>query len=444
MKHILYSITILLLIQSNFSLSAQHKIQAQSANEFLNSIGVNSAIYRRGENVTKAIECIKYLGARWIRTDEDMNTDEKEQIIKNLHEQTGVKISTSLGSGGNNIAELIAGSKRIAALGALLAIEGNNEPNNWGITYQGKQGGQNNSWIPVARLQRDMYAAIKADPILKSYPIWTTTETGAETDNVGLQYIKVPKNDTNVIEEFRGVVFADAANCHNYFVHPGWKPLQNNQTWLSSDPSSNAKGDNLFGNYGKTWAKKYDGYTNEQLKNIPRVTTETGATIDNILTEEMQARLYLSCYLAQYAQGWSHTAMYIMRDRSDEEGNQSFGFYDKNYNPRQAAHYLHNMTAILKDDKTSAKLGSLSYTIPNQPETVHDLLLQKSDKTFMLVVWGELYAGGTENITIKLGKKYKRIDIYDPTTGETAIKTLQNADIIPLTMTNHPYILKLK
>lgn len=443
MKHIHYLIAILLILP-NIALQAQKKVQAQSANEFLNSIGVNSAIFRRGETISQTIECIKYLGARWIRTDESMNTDEKVRDIKILYEQTGAKISTSLGSGGNDIAGLIAGSKRIAALGALLAIEGNNEPNNWGITYQGQQGGQNHSWIPVARLQRDMYKAVKTDPILKNYPVWTISETGAETDNVGLQYIKVPENETNVIEEFRGTIFADAANCHNYFTHPGWKPLQNNQTWLSSDPSSNAKGDHLYGNYGKTWSKKFNGYTNEQLKEIPRITTETGATIDNVLTEEMQARMYLSCYLSQYAQGWSYTAMYIMRDRSDEDGNQSFGFYDKNYKPRQAAHYLHNMTSILKDDKTPKKLGSLSYVIPNQPETVHDLLLQKNDKTFMLVVWGELYAGGSENITVKLEKKYKKINIYDPTAGETAIKNLQNTNIIPLTMTDHPYILEFK
>jgi len=29
------------------------------------------------------------------------------------------------------------------AAGALLAFEGNNEPNNWGVTYQGEQGGGN-------------------------------------------------------------------------------------------------------------------------------------------------------------------------------------------------------------------------------------------------------------------------------------------------------------
>ena len=58
------------------SMMAQEAHQAHSVNEFLNSIGVNSAIYRRAESVDRTIECINYLGARWIRTDENLNSDE--------------------------------------------------------------------------------------------------------------------------------------------------------------------------------------------------------------------------------------------------------------------------------------------------------------------------------------------------------------------------------
>ena len=37
--------------------------------------------------------------------------------------------------------------------------------------------------------------------------------------------------------------------------------------------------------------------------------------------------------------------------------------------------------------------GWVNYSIPNQPATVHDLLLQKSDGTFELVLWGERFCG---------------------------------------------------
>ncbi len=424
------------------TLAAQEKMPQASVNDFLNSIGVNSAIYRRAESVDRTIECINYLGARWIRTDESWHTDEQVAHIKRLHAATGVKISTSLGSGGSNIEQLLIGSKRIAKLGVLLAIEGNNEPNNWGITYQGQRGGRDGSWVSVARLHRDLYRAVKADPELRNYPVWATTETGAMVDNVGLQYIEVPKDDKAVMAEFRGVRYADVANCHNYFIHPSWPAPQNNQTWLSANPTSAAKGDHLYGNYGLTWLKKHKGYSEEELKAIPRVTTETGATISGALTEDMQGKMYLSCYLAQFAQGWSHTAMYIMRDRSDEAGNQSFGFYDKNYRPRKAAHYLHNMTTILADNSSPKRLKPLSYTIEGQTAEVHDLLLQKSDGGYMLIVWGEHYASGKSNVTVRFNKKHS-LKLFNPIKG-TSPTCEGKMDNALLELTDHPIIIEIR
>jgi hypothetical protein len=337
-----------------------------------------------------------------------------------------------------------------------------------------------------------LYAAVKAESALAGYPVWSTTETGAETDNAGLQYLTVPGNDNNVIEEFRGLTFADAANCHNYFVHSGWQSIRNNQTWWPSDPSSKAMADHLYGNFGKTWSKKYMGYPEEQLRTLPRVTTETGVTLtseftwewidpntliyntgkpnpdysdpDKCITEEMQALMYLSCYLDQFKQGWSHTAMYIMRDRSDENGNQTFGFYDKNYNPRLSAHYLHNLTTILADD-ANASPGSpaqLTYAIENRPldtstnaglkiPLVHDMLLQKSDGTLYLIVWEERYKGGSDNINIVFGENIKEVKVYNPaqydpenpTLGTSPVATYSDISSLPLTTTKHPFILEL-
>ena len=78
--------------------------------------------------------------------------------------------------------------------------------------------------------------------------------------------------------------------------------------------------DGLFGNYGVTWRRKYPGYSEAELLTLPRVTTETGVTIEGVITEEIQACLYLSVYLDQFKRGWRHTAIYLLRDRTDESG----------------------------------------------------------------------------------------------------------------------------
>jgi hypothetical protein len=67
-------------------------------------------------------------------------------------------------------------------------------------------------------LQRDLYRAVKSDPVLAKYPVWSISEGGAEKDNVGLQFLTIPAGAGTVMPE--GTRFADFANVHNYIYHP--------------------------------------------------------------------------------------------------------------------------------------------------------------------------------------------------------------------------------
>ena len=414
-------------------------VQAVPANDFLSSIGVNSSIDTRGESLDKTLECMQYLGARWIRSGYGaQGFDSFDYLI----DKGGIKFSMSIGTGTSGFEAPIEAAKHLKARGALIAMEGANEPNNWTITYKGKEGGGSLSWMPVAECHRDFYAAIKATPELADVDVWSITEPGAQTDNVGLQFTTIPEGAGCLLPA--GTTFADVVNVHNYFIHPNWPAPQDNQTWNASDPSSACRADGLYGNNGLTWLNKFRGYSEDECKTVRKVTTETGATIGGVVTEEMQARMYMSCYLAQFARGWEYTAMYILRDRSDEAGNQTFGFYTTDYRPRQAARYLHNLTTILADDTSISKPGKVDFSIPEQPETVHTLLLQKNDGTYELVVWGETYAGGADDITVSLGKKYRTVKVYDPTKGTDPVQTLTGVSEVPLTMTTHPYILEFR
>jgi hypothetical protein len=152
-------------------------------------------------------------------------------------------------------------------------------------------------------------------------------------------------------------------------------------------------------------------YSEADLAALPKVTTETGVTLGGPVTEQVQASLYLSMYLAQFKRGWSYTCIYLLRDRTDEAGNQTFGFYRPDYSPRPAAVCLHNLTTILADRGSDRPGGVLPYSIPNRPATVHDLLLQKSDGTFELVLWGERFTGGSDDVTVNLGRRMRGQDL---------------------------------
>lgn len=407
---------------------------------FLNSIGIVTTFPDRGQPLPKTVDMVKYCGFRWVRGGiEGLTADGPStiQTFLDLHRQTGVRFSWGLASGGADLKKLIETSKPLAAADALLAFEGNNEPNNWGVTYQGEKGGGGAaSWKAVAQLQRDLYLAVKSDPVLKKYPVWSISEGGAEKDNVGLQFLTVPAGTSTVMPE--GTRFADFANVHNYIYHPNSSGVEDNKTWNAADPTSACKIDGLYGNYGVTWAGRYRGYSETELLTLPRVTTETGTTIGGAITEEIHALNLMSMYLSQFKRGWSHTAVYLLRDRTDEGGNQSFGFFKADYSPRKAAIYLHNLTTILADSGSLAQFGQLSYSVPELPATAHELLLQKCDGTFQLVIWGERVKGSDE-VTVQFGERFNA-KVYDPTVGTEATQTHTGIESLKLTLSDHPLV----
>jgi hypothetical protein len=223
--------------------------------QFLNSIGVDTTFPDRGQPLDKTIEMVKYGGFRWIRGGIEGLSDNGPTTLQTyleLHQKTGVRFNWGLVSGSSDLKKLIESARVLAEADALIAFEGNNEPNNWGVTYQGeKGGGQAPSWMAVAKLQRDLYQAVESDPALKKYPVWSISENGAERDNVGLQFLTIPNGAKTLMPE--GTQYADFANVHNYIYHPGSPGLMDNKTWNAADPTPACKVDGLYGNYGLTW-----------------------------------------------------------------------------------------------------------------------------------------------------------------------------------------------
>ena len=88
--------------------------------------------------------------------------------------------------------------------------------------------------------------------------------------------------------------------------------------------------------------------------------------------------------------------------------------------------------------------GTLTYVIPNQPSVVHDLLLQKTNGKYYLIVWGEKYSGGKVNATVQFGQKVKKVNVYSPRESTDAKQTMENTDAITMTYTTNPYIFEIE
>jgi hypothetical protein len=415
--------------------NAQAQTTAVRAVDFLNSISVCTHIAQGIDNPTNVATCLSYAGIRNLRDDGSTRAATIQGWI-HVHNASGAKVCLLPING--NIAKTLSVYEQLAAAGALLAAEGPNEPNNFPVNYDGARSSRTN-FLPVAWFQRDLCRAVKSDPKLAGIPVFASSEAGgAEPNNCGLQFLTIPGGAGTLMPE--GTVYADFANTHNY-VCDHLSSVCDNNAWGAEDAALNGRWDGMHVEYGHTWwSPGYNGYSDSQLQTLPKVTTETGWITQGSksISEDQQAKLFLNLYLAAYKRGWSYTFIYMLRD---DPGQGYWGLFHTNYTAKRSATCLHNLTTILTD-KISSTPGSLKYSVPGEPTTVHDLLLQKSNGAFELAVWGE-QVSGSNNITVNLGAAFATVHVYDPTVGISAIQTLRKVASVPLTPSDHPLIIEI-
>ena len=160
---------------------------------------------------TQVATAIAYVGIRQIRDDGSTDSATLRKFV-DVHNSTGAKVSLLPING--DVAASISAWEMLASAGALLAAEGPNEPNNWPVDYQGQVSSGTTS-LPIAKFQRDLYAAVKADSQLAGIPVLHSSEAGgSEPDNVGLQFLTIPAGAGTLLPD--GTQYADYANTHNY------------------------------------------------------------------------------------------------------------------------------------------------------------------------------------------------------------------------------------
>jgi hypothetical protein len=429
LKQIILTLFAQLLIVAGCGKSLGADVGAVAADDFLSSLSINTHI-DQGITGASYIEPLRYLGIRNIR---DGARNLGQTLL--LHRQTGVRFDLI---GGGDLHAVILAGKILANAGALLSFEGPNEPNNFPITYNGRMGGGTGSWTPVAQFQQALYQAVKSDSELRDYPVFAVSEAGAEIDNVGLQFLTIPAGAGTTFPD--GTRYADYANPHNY-VSSTRGIYIDNQAWNASDPTLDGPWDSLYVEYGVTWRRHFNGYTNEQLMALPRVTTETGwDSVAGIGGEKTQGIVLVNTYLAAFKRGWRYTFIYQLRDGEGGSGNQ--GLFHLDSTPKLAATYIHNLTKILADSSQIASPGHLEYSITNQTATVHDLLLQKSDGVFELALWDE-NVRGSDHVALNLGRAHAKVNVYDVTVGTSPTQTLTNVDSISLILSDHALIVEV-
>lgn len=415
---------------------------AVRASDFLNTVGVNTHMGYGWDDPREVAKLVTRIGIRNLRDDD--NPSEVPDFIW-VHQQTGAKFEV-VWSGPDNtdLAYELNDSEQLANAGALLALEGPNEPNNFPLTWNGQTSSMTGPpyFWPVAEWQRALCSQAKRNPVLTNYPVFSVSEVGAEPNNVGLQFLIIPPGAGTLMPA--GTQYAEYANNHNYLAN-NCGVIVPNQAWSAESPTEAGEApscvDGLFGEFGgPTWDGGFMGYSASQALTLPRVTTETGWPEASALTDDQIGRLYLNLYLDAVKEGWSYTFIYDLKDDGD-----GYGLANSDYSLRTQAIYLQNLTTILADASSDFTPGTLNYSVPNEPETVHDLLLQKSNGTFYIAVWDEELPGSgvSDSVTVDLGGTYN-VAPYDTTRGPRSIQTLTSVSSVTLSLSDHPVILQLQ
>ncbi len=137
------------------------------------------------------------------------------------------------------------------------------------------------------------------------------------------------------------------------------------------------------------------------------------------------------------------------------EKEKHFGLFLADGTPKPSALAVHNLLSLLRDDgAASFTPGQLGYTLSGMPGTADDLLFQRSDGTFMLVLWDDAngwdpdshqpVAHAAATILLKLEQTAVRVEVFDvlADSPEPAASYGQIRDV-PLSLPDWPIVVSI-
>lgn len=387
------------------------------AAEFLDTLGVNIHIGSDPYNdPAKLASLLSYLGARNVRQSSPIDAPSlaNMQALGKL----GARFDLIINGGGPvNLAGALATARDMAPY--LNAIEGVNEAAIWPISYGGLGGVD-----AAVALQKDLYAAVKADPALSKAAVYIFTLGGV---------------DPGAFPSIGDLsAYTDFANVHSYPPH-GLRPCFVIHAAIDG------------------------GRTNAPSK--PVVLTETGyyTLPQNAgwggVPEAMQANYLLGLLLDEAAAGVVRTYLYDLiddgADAPQTEREDHFGLFHHDESPKLAASALHNLTTLLADPgagRDGFRLDGFAFSATGVPydHTGNTMQLQKSDGTHVIALWNEQQpwnpdtqaASPVQHIpaAVDLQRSYGTVLVFDPTVGTLPVQTLHDVSSLVLDLTDHPLL----
>ena len=390
-------------------------VPAVSAYNFIDTIGINTHLNNMwGDdfygNVKNVESELYYIGVRYARDTFSGHTHIAN--MQQVNKDTGIKYDIIFHSDFSYDTQL---SDLRSNIGMVAEVEGPNEVDNWPTLFGGLKG-----YIASITMQRKLYRDIK---------------TFASTASKNVNSLTLA-NEGNLLSVGDLSDFADNANIHSY---PQWGGY-----WGAFAYPSIKWSLDTFGALAKSKQKTLSEsgwWTLPAKSGVP---------------ENVQAKFTLNLLFDAFALGVKRTYIYQLNDEyADDQGSdieKHFGLFKADRTPKHAATALHNLIVLLKDDCKDFVTGSLGYSVTglNTPSG-HQLLLQKSNGNFIIVLWNESMFWDneahvekpTDKVTAQLNLDIapSMIRVFDPLVSTNALVYKNKVTNMEVQVPDHPILI---
>ena len=439
-KRLILIIASIMLCVSAVAAWAATGTAASRAYDFYSKFGVNGNL-DSGGSVSTELADMNYLGIKNVRSSAyNTSAEDVTKWFKTLAQLSaqGVRQHIDAQAGGkrpfNSMSNWIDALERyiVAPYGAdmVTGVSGPNEANIQYFGYNGMNG------VPAANAaQADLYALIKAAPVLSGIPVdmWPVAHlyNRATPGTVGDQ-----------------TAHCDRANLHDYYAADN-----------TDQPTGDRRNIQIALQSYLRNARLVCDRTNF-------VTTETGWYTpwqpgDNGLgtNEYQQARLILN-NLFDHASLPYCKGVYIFTLRwgsvPPDPSNPGWGIMNDDGTAKIAGTALHNLMVILTDTGANPKTFSpraFTYSLSGMPAASGDFLIQKSNGAFQLILWNEtpiwdmptgsqiVIPRSAVVVSLPPGSSGS---VYDPIKGSAPVSNFSNASQLEVSLGDSPLIIEVR
>ena len=343
--------------------------------------------------------------------------------------------------------------------------------------------------LPVATVIADLNLLETADPGMITY-LTGQNEVGEGVPNINADIVAAQNYQDQLYAAIKADPLLSSIGDVTYSIG-SMSPSE--YTTLGNQSSSTAYGNvHAYSSYFPP--QIYDSYyllvNNSGTPNDPFVVTETGYP-DNPwpgagMSDDVVAKYQLDNIFDMLLDGASAVEVYELLDQANDPNDtvgseDHFGFFTYTGQPKESATALHNLTTILADpgsNPASFRAGTLSYAVSGLASTLNpaaaeaafgygifstyvasqpiygaSYLLEKSNGTFDIAVWQEpeLWDNTTATpipdsaspVTITLAQTAQSVEVFDPLVGTAPIATYSDVSSVTVMVSDHPIIVEV-